>query len=70
MTLTNVVRLLDDPRWVIWSCMSLHAQGKVDLPKLFVYLAREREINEVHVEAGHKLNGSLIREGCVDELLI
>ena len=29
-----------------------------------------REINEVHVEAGHKLNGSLIREGLVDELLL
>ena len=29
-----------------------------------------REINEVHVEAGRKLNGSLIREGCVDELLV
>ena len=26
--------------------------------------------NELHVEAGHKLNGSLIREGCVDELLL
>jgi len=24
----------------------------------------------LHVEAGHKLNGSLLREGCVDELLI
>ena len=47
-----------------------NARGKVDLPKLFTYLAKEREINEVHVEAGYKLNGSLIREGCVDELLI
>jgi diaminohydroxyphosphoribosylaminopyrimidine deaminase/5-amino-6-(5-phosphoribosylamino)uracil reductase len=47
-----------------------NAKGKVDLPRLFAYLAKEREINEVHVEAGHKLNGSLIREGCVDELLI
>jgi len=24
----------------------------------------------LHVEAGHKLNGSLIREGLVDELLV
>ncbi len=47
-----------------------NAKGKVDLPKLLAYLAKEREINEVHVEAGYKLNGSLIREGCVDELLI
>ena len=29
-----------------------------------------RGINECHVEAGFKLNGSLIREGCVDELLM
>jgi diaminohydroxyphosphoribosylaminopyrimidine deaminase/5-amino-6-(5-phosphoribosylamino)uracil reductase len=32
-------------------------------------LAR-REINEVHVEAGSKLNGSLMRAGLIDELLI
>ena len=29
-----------------------------------------RGMNEVHVEAGAKLNGSLLREGCVDELLL
>ena len=44
--------------------------GKVDLPKLFAYLAQEREMNEIHVEAGFKLNGSLLRENCVDELLL
>ena len=38
--------------------------------KMFSYLATELEMNEVHVEAGHKLNGSLLRENCVDELLI
>ena len=43
--------------------------GKVDLAALMLELGR-REINEVHVEAGSKLNGSLIREGCVDELLM
>src|SRR5262245_46703759 len=43
--------------------------GKVELGDLFRELAR-REINEVHVEAGFRLNGSLVREGCVDELLI
>jgi diaminohydroxyphosphoribosylaminopyrimidine deaminase/5-amino-6-(5-phosphoribosylamino)uracil reductase len=32
-------------------------------------LAR-RGINELHVEAGFRLNGSLVREGCVDELLL
>ena len=32
-------------------------------------LAR-RGCNEIHVEAGYKLNGSLLAEGLVDELLI
>jgi diaminohydroxyphosphoribosylaminopyrimidine deaminase/5-amino-6-(5-phosphoribosylamino)uracil reductase len=44
-------------------------EAKVDLAALMRELGR-REINEVHVEAGSKLNGSLIREGCVDELLV
>ena len=47
-----------------------NAFGKVDLPKLFSYLAKEREMNEIHVEAGFKLNGSMLRENCVDELLL
>jgi diaminohydroxyphosphoribosylaminopyrimidine deaminase/5-amino-6-(5-phosphoribosylamino)uracil reductase len=46
-----------------------NAQGKVELMDLMRELAR-REINEVHVEAGFKLNGSLLREGLVDEILI
>ena len=46
-----------------------NAQGKVDLPALLAELGR-RGINEVMAEAGCKLNGSLLREGCVDELLI
>jgi len=47
-----------------------NVNGKVDLPKLFTYLATERHMNEIHVEAGFKLNGSLLRENCVDELLL
>jgi len=43
--------------------------GKVDLEPMLLDLAA-REINEVHVEAGHLLNGSLWREGLVDELLL
>ena len=43
--------------------------GKVDLAAMLLDLGR-REINELHVEAGHRLNGSLIREGLVDELLV
>ena len=43
--------------------------GKVDLLAACRDLAR-RQFNEVHVEAGYKLNGSLFRAGCVDELLV
>ena len=42
---------------------------KVDLPAMLRDLAK-REVNDLHVEAGHKLNGSFIREGLVDELLL
>ena len=44
-------------------------QGKVELPALMQELGR-RGINEVLAEAGTRLNGSLLREGCADELLI
>ena len=40
-----------------------------DLAAMVQDLAR-REINEVHVEAGSKLGGSLMRAGLIDELLI
>lgn len=43
--------------------------GKVELSALLAELGR-RGINEVHAEAGWKLNGSLLREGLVDELLL
>ena len=43
--------------------------GKVDLAAMLADLAA-RGINELHVEAGHKLNGSFVREGRVDEFLI
>ena len=42
---------------------------KVDLPRMLEELAR-RGVNELHVEAGFRLNGSLVREGCVDEFLV
>ncbi len=45
------------------------SHAKVDLPGLLRELAR-RGVNELHVEAGHQLNGSLLREGLVDELLL
>jgi diaminohydroxyphosphoribosylaminopyrimidine deaminase/5-amino-6-(5-phosphoribosylamino)uracil reductase len=44
-------------------------QGKVDLPRMLEALAA-RGVNELHVEAGFRLNGSLLREGCIDEFLL
>ena len=46
-----------------------NAQGKTELAAMLGDLAR-REVNELHVEAGEKLNGSLLRAGLVDELLV
>ncbi len=43
-------------------------QGKVDLAAMLRWLG-EHGINELHVEAGEKLNGSLLRAECVDELI-
>lgn len=44
-------------------------QGKVDLRAMLRDLAA-KEINTVHAEAGHLLNGSLLAAGLVDELLV
>ncbi len=46
-----------------------NAHNKVDLPAMLADLAA-KGVNELHVEAGTKLNGSFIREGLVDELLV
>ena len=45
------------------------ADGKVDLPAMLRDLAA-RGVNELHIEAGHRLNGALVRAGLVDELLL
>ena len=50
-------------------CQLPGPQQKVDLAAMLADLA-QRGVNELHVEAGHKLNASLLREGLVDELLI
>jgi diaminohydroxyphosphoribosylaminopyrimidine deaminase/5-amino-6-(5-phosphoribosylamino)uracil reductase len=42
---------------------------KVDLAAMLQDLAR-RDINELHIEAGEKLNASFLRAGLVDELLV
>lgn len=46
-----------------------NAHGKVDLAAMLRDLAT-KGVNELHVEAGNKLNGSFVREGLVDELLV
>ena len=46
-----------------------NAHNKVDLSAMLADLA-SRGVNELHVEAGSKLNGSFIREGLVDEMLV
>jgi diaminohydroxyphosphoribosylaminopyrimidine deaminase/5-amino-6-(5-phosphoribosylamino)uracil reductase len=45
------------------------AAGKTALGEVMHELAR-RELNEVHVEAGFRLNGSLVAAGVVDELVV
>lgn len=45
------------------------ANDKVDLAAMLADLA-VRGVNELHVEAGHKLNGSFVRERWVDEYLL
>ena len=46
-----------------------NTDGKVDLHALMRELAR-REINELHVEGGCRLNGALLNAGLVDEILM
>ena len=46
-----------------------NAEGKVDLAALMRELAR-RELNEVLVESGSRLNGALLRAKIVDELVV
>ena len=46
-----------------------NAQNKVDLSAMLADLAA-KGVNELHVEAGTKLNGSFIREGLIDEMLV
>ncbi len=43
--------------------------GRIDLPAMAKALGG-REINELHVEAGAKLNGAMLAAGIVDEMLL
>ena len=62
------------PRGASWpastECIAVpDGEGRVDLAALLRVLG-ERGINEVHVEAGAKLNSALLRAGLIDELLM
>ena len=45
-------------------------EGRFNLAQLLQFLAQEYTLNEIHVEAGQKLNGALLRAQCIDELLL
>jgi diaminohydroxyphosphoribosylaminopyrimidine deaminase/5-amino-6-(5-phosphoribosylamino)uracil reductase len=50
-------------------CVLANAHGRVDLSTMLKDLA-QRGINEVLVEAGSILNGALLQENLIDELLL
>jgi diaminohydroxyphosphoribosylaminopyrimidine deaminase/5-amino-6-(5-phosphoribosylamino)uracil reductase len=54
---------------VAHAAVPLAADGRLDLHAV-LHLLAQREINEVHVEAGATLCGALLREGLADELLL
>lgn len=73
---TLIVTLVTDPRRIaaatsagaeVWVAPS--DQGRIDLLALMRYLA-EREINEVLVEAGPTLAGSIVQQDLADELVL
>jgi diaminohydroxyphosphoribosylaminopyrimidine deaminase/5-amino-6-(5-phosphoribosylamino)uracil reductase len=71
-----VVGALDSPeKTAVLRCTGVevkilpNAAGKVELKDLLEELGRQG-VNELHVEAGFKLNGSLMHEGLVDEVLL
>ena len=70
----NVLMVTAGERNPSWSSGVPHlalpdADGRIDLGALMEALG-ERGINELHVEAGARLNGALLDAGLVDELLL
>ncbi len=49
--------------------LAADANGQVSLPAALAFLA-SRDVNEVLVECGPRLAGSLLRERLVDELIV
>jgi len=81
LEIPHAARVLQGPKVLIFAARAApapknaevvllpNAHGKVELPSMLEELAR-RGVNELHVEAGFRLNGSLVREGCVNEFLV
>ena len=44
--------------------------GRVHLRKLLQYLAQDKLCNEVLIEAGHQLSGSVVRQGLMDQMIV
>lgn len=53
----------------IWEVPDAKRPGRVDLGKMLSMLG-EREINDVHLEAGAGLNGAFLDAGLVDEIVL
>ncbi len=69
---TATARNVVSPALVATGCTVVRCPAnhpKVDLSWMLRDLA-QRGVNELHVEAGHKLNGSFLRDHLVDELLL
>ncbi len=72
-----VVSTVEMPDWFAaraskdlqWHQRPADLNGRVDLGSLMNWLG-EKELNEVHVEAGPTLSGALLENGWVDEVLI
>ncbi|MCK5669738.1 MAG: dihydrofolate reductase family protein, partial [Gammaproteobacteria bacterium] len=45
-------------------------RGSAFLEYVLAYLAREKEINEVLLEAGSTLSGEMLQAGLIDELIV
>jgi diaminohydroxyphosphoribosylaminopyrimidine deaminase/5-amino-6-(5-phosphoribosylamino)uracil reductase len=54
---------------VEWLTLPADTSGRIEFKALF-YALMERDVNEIHVEAGPTLSGALFEAGLVDELLV
>lgn len=65
----GLVSIQNIPAGICHAGVPLNAQGRLDLDVVLATLA-DRDVNELHVEAGARLGGALLAGGHVDELLL